>query len=92
MTTFNVRSIFIFSALLAAITTELPTEPVNYQQAGFYFSFVPLAPEDFPDTDFKSVEFAALDGELRDAVVKCENRFIEVNGSKYVVVVREDQN
>jgi len=85
-----------FSLLLSTLSTELPTEPVEFSanegDNEFMFQVVPLLDSDFSEQEFKTVEFDDIRAELTDAVVNCENRFITVSDKKFVVIVRESFN
>ena len=85
-----------FSLFLATVSAEFPTEPVEFSASegdnDFSFQIVPLNDSDFPEQEFKTVDFDDIRAELTDAVVKCENRFILVSEKKFVVIVRESFN
>jgi hypothetical protein len=88
----NVRTLFIFTALLTGLSTELPESRADFSQDGFTFSMVKVPKEDFPEAEFQVVTQEEIRGVLNDAVVSGEDRYIEVAGDFWIIIVNDAGN
>ena len=88
----NVRTLFLFTALLTALAAELPESRADFQNEGFTFCLVKVPKEDFPEAVFVSITQEEVRGVLNDAVVSGEDRFIEVAGNFWIIIVNDSGN
>jgi len=87
------RSLVLFSALVAGFSVSMPTDPVEFSHKDnsgtFNLQVLEVEKTDYPDADFVVTEIEDVRLIVTEAVIDMEMKYFSVNGKYYVCIFRE---
>lgn len=87
------RSLVLFSALVAGFSVSMPTDPVEFSHKDnsgtFNLQVLEVNKSDYPDAVFVPTEIEDVRLTVTEAVIDLEPKFFEVNGKYYLCIFRE---